>query len=107
MPISGFYDYKNKYQSGLTNEVTPAQIPAELEERLQSAALKAHRALHLGVYSRSDFIYDKDSDRLVFLEANTLPGMTPMSLLPKEATAAGIEYGELCDMIVRESMKQS
>lgn len=107
MPISGFYDYKNKYQSGLTNEVTPAQIPAELEERLQSAALKAHRALHLGVYSRSDFIYDKNSDRLVFLEANTLPGMTPMSLLPKEAAAAGIEYGELCDMIVRESMKQS
>lgn len=107
MPISGFYDYKNKYQSGLTNEVTPSNIPSELEQRLRNAALKVHRALHLGVYSRSDFIYDGDTDRLVFLEANTLPGMTPMSLLPKEAAAAGIEYGELCDVIVRESLKRN
>ena len=60
----------------------------------------------ISVFTAVRILY-KDSDRLVFLEANTLPGMTPMSLLPKEAAAAGIEYGELCDMIVRESMKQS
>ena len=99
IPISGFYDYENKYQKGYTREITPADIPASLEKRLRDTALRVHKILRLGSYSRSDFIYDEKTDKLFFLEANTLPGMTPTSLLPQEAAAAGIDYAALCERI--------
>ncbi len=99
IPTSGFYDYKNKYQQGHTKEITPADIPISLEQRLRDTALRVHKILRLGSYSRSDFIYDKKTDKLFFLEANTLPGMTPTSLLPQEAAAAGIDYETLCECI--------
>lgn len=97
-PKAGFYDYKNKYQPGLTEEICPAEIPAELDAMLRENALAVHRALRLGFYSRVDFIVDGQNNA-VCLEANTLPGMTPFSLLPQEARAAGISYGELCEKI--------
>jgi len=99
IPKVGFYDYKNKYQVGLVEEVTPADLSAELTERLQTAALNVHKTLRLGGYSRGDFIYDEQADEFICLEANTLPGMTPTSLLPQEAAAAGISYEKLCEMI--------
>ena len=105
-PKGGFYDYKNKYQAGCTVETTPANIPPALESRLRSAALAAHRALGLYAYSRSDFIYRERDDRLVYLETNTLPGMTPTSLLPQEAAAVGIDYPELCETIVRYALEK-
>ena len=95
---NGFYDYNNKYQ-GLTNEICPAQISCQLTERLQSTALKLHRLLHLKYYSRIDFIVDSDNN-IYFLEANSLPGMTPESLLPQEAAAIGIDYNSLCNKII-------
>lgn len=98
-PLCGFYDYKNKYQNGLTEEICPAGISKELEGLLQKNALAVHQLLRLGFYSRIDFIVD-DDDRAFCLEANTLPGMTPTSLLPQEALAAGISYNELCNKIV-------
>ena len=97
-PKEGFYDYKNKYQSGLTQEVCPADITGEICSLLQESALKVHNALRLGYYSRVDFILDENG-RAYCLEANTLPGMTPTSLLPQEAAAVGISYNKLCDMI--------
>lgn len=105
IPQSGFYDYKNKYQSGLTKEVAPADLSEEDTARIQSAALKVHNTLHLKGYSRIDFILDEETNEFVCLEANTLPGMTPTSLLPQEANAAGISYDELCEMIVNYSLK--
>ena len=104
-PKGGFYDYKNKYQAGCTVETTPANIPPQLEQRLREASLIAHRALGLYSYSRSVFIYLEQDDRLVYLETNTLPGMTPTSLVPQEAAAAGISYDELCETIVNVSLK--
>lgn len=98
-PLSGFYDYKNKYQQGLTEEVCPAEISPELEALLEQEAKTVHDTLRLGYYSRVDFIVDKEN-RLYCLEANTLPGMTPTSLLPQEALAVGISYPALCDKIV-------
>lgn len=62
-------------------------------------ALKAHRALGLSTYSRIDFMLDNKTGEFFILEANTLPGMTPLSLLPIEAKAAGISYKELCETI--------
>lgn len=90
-----FYNYKVKYQAGLAREICPAPISNELTAKLQSYAERAHNVLRLGSYSRIDFILDKNNE-FFFLEANALPGMTPTSLLPQEAAAAGLSYTELC-----------
>lgn len=103
IPKVGFYDYENKYQPGAAEEITPAPIPAEWEKRLGDAALTVFRALGLSVYSRADFIVTEDGTPW-FLEINTLPGMTPTSLLPQEAAAVGISYGELCERIITSSL---
>ena len=104
VPKEGFYDYENKYQPGAAEEFCPAPIPEEWEARLGKAALTVFHALGLSVYSRADFIVTEDGTPW-FLEINTLPGMTPTSLLPQEAAAAGIGYGELCERIIEESLK--
>jgi len=93
IPKTGFYDYANKYQAGAAEEVCPAPIPAEWEKKLRSATETVFRVLELSVYSRADFIVTEDGTPY-FLEINTLPGMTPTSLVPQEAAAAGIGYGE-------------
>lgn len=105
IPNSGFFDYKNKYQDGCTQEICPAQIPTETAERMQRAAEKAFAALKLDVYSRADFLLTETGD-IYCLEVNSLPGMTPASLLPKEANAAGISYSELCETIIANSLKR-
>lgn len=103
IPKADFYDYENKYQPGAAVEVCPAEIPAEVEERLRRAALRVYETLGLSVYSRADFILDSDGE-IWFLEINTLPGMTPTSLLPQEAAAAGVDYASLCERIVQTSL---
>ena len=103
IPAVGFYDYRNKYQPGAAKEITPAEIPAETEQRLADAALTVFRALNLSAYSRADFILD-DAGELWFLEINTLPGMTPTSLVPQEAAAVGISYSELCEQIIAAAL---
>ena len=102
IPKVGFYDYRNKYVAGAALEICPAQIDAALEERLERTALKVHRLLGLNTYSRTDFIVDAAGD-VYFLEINTLPGMTPTSLMPQEAAAVGIDYGALCQQIVEDA----
>lgn len=104
-PKDGFYDYERKYQSGMTDEICPAELSEKDALRLAESALKAHRALDLGSYSRIDFIREEKTGTFICLEANTLPGMTPMSLLPQEAAAAGISYDELCLAIATSAMK--
>lgn len=100
IPIEGFYDYKNKYQGGCTKEICPANLSAELTNKIQKYALSVHSTLRLGGYSRIDFILD-NKEEFICLEANTLPGMTPTSLIPQEAHSAGISYNELCDAIAK------
>jgi D-alanine-D-alanine ligase len=104
VPKAGFYDYANKYVPGATEEITPAPIPAESEKKLAEAAMTVFRALGLSVYSRADFILDEKGDAW-FLEINTLPGMTPTSLVPQEAAAVGIDYGTLCVKIAELALK--
>jgi D-alanine--D-alanine ligase len=99
IPKQGFYDYKNKYQAGLTTEICPAELSCEQDAEVRTAAVTVHKTLRLGSYSRVDFILDAETGKFVCLEANNLPGMTPISLLPQEAAAAGIEYPELCERI--------
>ncbi|SCI64626.1 D-alanine--D-alanine ligase [uncultured Flavonifractor sp.] len=103
IPKQGFYDYENKYQPGAAEEVCPADISPEAEQKLRDAAVRVYETLGLAVYSRADFILDADGEPW-FLEINTLPGMTPTSLVPQEAAAVGIDYNTLCQRIVDVSL---
>ena len=100
IPKEGFYDYSNKYQSGATTEICPAMLDKAVAKQMQATALQVHECLSLGFYSRIDFILN-ESNEFYCLEANSLPGMTPTSLLPQEAAAIGIDYPQLCEMILR------
>ncbi len=104
-PIQGFYDYKNKYQAGSTVETCPAHISQELTDKMQDLAVKAAKALKLEAYSRLDFLMKENGD-MYCLEANTLPGMTPTSLIPQEAKVLGMDYPQLCEELIRCSMKK-
>ncbi|GEK89303.1 D-alanine-D-alanine ligase [Alkalibacterium putridalgicola] len=100
IPKSGFYDYENKYQEGATVEICPAEISEELTTAMQDMAKRVFKALRLEYYARIDFMVS-DSEDVYCIEANTLPGMTPTSLFPQEAAAAGITYNELCDRLAQ------
>ena len=103
---SGKFDYISKYQKGNegANEICPANITEDEKKLLQTLALKFHRALGLKVYSRTDFILD-DNGNAWCLEVNTLPGMTPTSLIPKSALLEGLDYPHLCEKIIELSIK--
>jgi D-alanine-D-alanine ligase len=105
-PKEGIYDYANKYTAGRTDYFCPADLPAALAEELQTAALRAHTIIGCEGYSRVDFRLDPHGVYYC-LEINTLPGMTGTSLVPKSARAAGIEYGEVCERIVRAALRRS
>lgn len=102
-PVSGFYDYKNKYQAGSTVETCPANIPEDITEKMQKIAEDAYSALSMESYARMDFMMDEKGN-CYCLEANTLPGMTPTSLLPQEAAARGESYTDLCEKLVKVSL---
>ena len=106
-PEGTYFDYVAKYQSGSegAREICPAPITEAEQKAIGEAALKFHRALGLSVYSRVDFILDEEG-RPWCLEVNTLPGMTPASLIPKSAAAEGLDYGALCDKIIALSIEQ-
>ncbi len=101
-PKQGFYDYKNKYQAGSAVETCPAELTDAQTKRMQAIAVEVFRALRLKNYARMDFMMDVDGN-MYCLEANTLPGMTPTSLLPQEAAAIGIGYEELCERILNKA----
>ena len=106
-PEGTYFDYVAKYQSGAegAKEICPARISEAEQKTIGEAALKFHRALGLSVYSRVDFILD-DQGRAWCLEVNTLPGMTPASLIPKAAAVEGMSYEKLCEQIVLLSLEQ-
>lgn len=103
IPREGFYDYAHKYQPGWTEEITPARVDAETTKRVQALTKRAFETLRLAVYARADFLLTDDGS-LYCLEVNTLPGMTPTSLLPQGAAAAGVDYPTLCERIVTLSL---
>jgi D-alanine-D-alanine ligase len=100
IPKHELYDYECKYTKGMAVEEFPARLDAELAARVQEQAQWAFRALKLRGYARIDFRLD-DSGSCFCLEANTLPGMTELSLIPQAAAAAGISFPDLCERIVR------
>ncbi len=104
-PVSGFYDYKNKYQPGATVETCPAKIDEAATRKIQEAAKKAYQVLGIKTYARMDFLMDANGD-IYCLEANTLPGMTPTSLVPQEAAVIGKSFADLCEWIIEISLKK-
>ncbi len=103
-PLEGFYDYKNKYKAGSTIETCPAQLPPETAAQLQQYAVAVIKALELDTYTRVDFMLSEQG-QIFCLEANTLPGMTPTSLLPQEAKAIGISFEDLCEQLITISLR--
>ena len=98
-PKEGFYDYKNKYQAGSTVEICPAPLDEEHTGRIQEISRRVFQVLRLKKYARMDFMMDEEGNAYC-LEANTLPGMTPTSLIPQEAAAVGMDYDHLCQKIL-------
>ena len=99
---AAFFDYEAKYTAGKSEEIVPAPRPAALLDRVQAAALAAHRLLGCRGVSRTDMIYA--DDKLYVLETNTLPGMTANSLLPKEFKAEGGDYPGLLDLLITSAL---
>ena len=106
IPTEGFYDYKNKYQAGKTLELCPAPITDAEYADMADATLRGFEALRLSMYARFDYIISNDDGRAYCLEANTLPGMTPTSLLPQMAAAVGMGYTELCERLCELAQKK-
>lgn len=105
-PKQGFYDYRNKYQAGSTVETCPAQLSEDKTLRLQQLAEEVYRALRMRSYARMDFRMGLDGE-IYCLEANTLPGMTPTSLLPQEAAVVGMSFEQLCEKILEYAVSES
>jgi D-alanine-D-alanine ligase len=108
-PVHEIYDYECKYTAGMATEEFPAVLSAEQTTRVQQQALAAFRSLKLRGYARIDFRLAESDDEegggeFYCLEANTLPGMTELSLIPQGAAAAGITFPDLCETIVNETM---
>jgi len=104
-PLVSFYDYKNKYQAGSTVETCPAQLSEDITAQMQKIAEDVFTALRIKTYARMDFILNANNE-IYCLEANTLPGMTPTSLLPQEANAIGMDFESLCEKIIEISLKK-
>lgn len=98
-----FYDFDAKYASGGSRHVLPADLPEDVTRRALAASLKAHQALGCRGVTRSDFRYDDERDRLVILETNTQPGMTPTSLVPEQAAKLGISFAELVSWMIEDA----
>lgn len=105
-PKEAFYDYKSKYQAGSAVETCPAEIPPEKSREMQRIAEQVFTALRLKSYARMDFVMSGGGE-IYCLEANTLPGMTATSLLPQEAAADGMDFGQLCEAILQYAMQRA
>jgi D-alanine-D-alanine ligase len=106
IPSDEFYSYDAKYKPGGSRHLVPAPIDGDLTARLQMLALSVHRMLGLRDYSRTDFIVTKEG-RPYILEINALPGLTPLSLLPDEARAAGISFEALIERLLQAALGRS
>ncbi|MGO9816706.1 MAG: D-alanine--D-alanine ligase [Acidocella sp.] len=103
LPAEKFYDYHAKYAAGGSRHVVPAEIPDEVAKQAMDIALAAHRALGCRGASRADLRYDDETGRLVLLEVNTQPGLTPTSLLPEQAAYTGMDFPALCTWMVERA----
>lgn len=105
-PLHGFYDYDNKYTSGATRYFVPPRLSPERYRGVLAQALRAHLALECSGVTRVDMIVSETGNEFV-LEVNTVPGLTPDSLVPKIAEAAGLTFTELCELMLASAALSS
>ncbi len=100
-----FYDYEAKYAAGGSKHIIPAPVPAAVAEQAMALSVKAHQVLGCRGVTRTDFRYDDTgaTPRLILLETNTQPGMTPTSLVPEQAAHIGMSYAKLCRWMVEDA----
>ena len=99
-----FFNYEAKYQPGASREICPAEVDEAIRVQAQDYALRAHRCLGLKGYSRTDMMLSSDN-KLYLLETNTIPGMTPTSLFPQAAAAAGYPFAALLDKLIEQALE--
>lgn len=104
--VSNFYDYMAKYQDGGSQHVCPAEIPQDIFKKVQKSAVKIFKAIGCADLARADFIWNTETNKIYFLEINTIPGMTSTSLAPEAARAAGMEFPAFLDKLIVEAMKR-
>jgi D-alanine-D-alanine ligase len=104
-PGDSWYDFEHRYKAGLSEHVIPAPLPPEVYAEVQELAVRAHVTLGCRDLSRVDFVVEPEA-RIVLLEVNTLPGMTPTSLYPDGARAAGISFEQLVEQLVRRALER-
>lgn len=104
-PKEGYYDYKNKYTPGMTDYLVPAPLDENIAKKVRDLSVKAFTVLGCKGFGRIDFRLNNAGEAYC-LEANTIPGMTNTSLVPKAARAVGIEFDELCDRIVKYALAE-
>ena len=104
--LRDYYDFDAKYASGGSSHVIPANVPAHVTKAAMDAALIAHQALGCRGATRSDFRFDEQKDRLVILETNTQPGMTPTSLVPEQAAHVGMRFEDLVAWMIEDASCQ-
>ncbi|KKT80894.1 MAG: hypothetical protein A3B99_03825 [Candidatus Yanofskybacteria bacterium RIFCSPHIGHO2_02_FULL_44_12b] len=104
-PVNGhrFFNYDSKYKDGQAKEITPAFVDSVIYSKAQEIALTAHQILGCRGYSRTDMIWTPGNNDVYILEVNTLPGLTPNSLLPKAAQSSGLSLARLLDAIIESS----
>jgi len=102
--VSTWFDYRAKYEVGGSEEICPAKIPGKIKNKIQKQALAAYKAIGCKDLARVDFIWQKGSDKLYFLEINTIPGMTATSLVPKSAKAAGLTFSQFLDKLISQAL---
>ncbi len=101
-----FFDYTAKYQKGATNEICPAVVDEAVREEAYRCGITAHKALQLKGYSRTDMIIDSENN-IIILETNTIPGMTPTSLLPLAASVYGLDFSALLDRLIELALEEN
>ncbi|MFC1625562.1 D-alanine--D-alanine ligase [Patescibacteria group bacterium] len=105
VPKNNFFDYESKYSEKGAEEIIPARIPRKVETETRDLAIRVFKSVEARGFARVDFILKEG--KLYILEINTIPGLTPMSLIPKEAKAVGITYPKLLDKIIRYAIEKT
>ena len=106
VPKNAYYDYESKYAEGGSEHIVPARISESYTEMIQQQSVLAHELLGCETYSRVDYIVPKDGTEPVFLEVNTLPGMTPTSLYPDAAKEIGYSYEQMIEHLIQLGLKK-
>jgi len=106
LPSREFYSYEAKYMDGTSGLMIPAQIPADVSDKVREYAVRAYKAIDCAGMARADFFVEKDTNKIFLNELNTLPGFTSISMYPKLWQASGLTYPQLVDRLIELALER-